>query len=71
MKKDETRQVFMEKQMEVAVNDGGCVMNKIKQLVGELKDLHEHRLRCLEQDSSGNHSVLDQVSRRRPDGTSV
>lgn len=50
--------------MEVAVNDAGCTLNKIKQLVGEFKGLHEHWLRCLESTASENHTVLLQVSAR-------
>lgn len=52
----------MEIQMKVAVQDAGCVSNKIQQLVGEFRGLHEHRLRCLEQDATGNQAVLLQVS---------
>lgn len=48
--------------MEVAVNDAGCVLNKIKQLVGEFKGLHE--LLCLEHNASDNHTIFLQVSRR-------
>lgn len=54
--------ILMDMQMKVAVQDAGCVSNQIKRLVGEFQGLYEHRLRCLEQDASGNQTVLLQVS---------